>query len=68
MHAFIFDHQHSQQHKMWLKGGKTILGTTWEISMVWMSVNRWRYYRSLESGLDLGLRGFKYKHPGKKFD
>ena len=68
MHAFIFDHQHSQQHKMWLKGGKTILETIWEVSMVWLSVNRWRYHRFLEPGLDLGFRGFKLKHPGKKFN
>ena len=68
MHAFIFDHQHSQQHKMWLKGGKTILETIWKVFIVRLSVNRWRYYWFLEPGLDLDPRGFKYKHPGKKFD
>ena len=44
-----------------------ILGTIREISMVWISVDRWRYHWFSKPGLDLDLKGFKYKYPGKKF-
>ena len=30
--------------------------------MVWISVDRWRYHWFSKPGLDLDLKGFKYKH------
>ena len=30
--------------------------------MVWISVDRWRYHWFSKPGLNLDLKGFKYKH------